>query len=833
MYKFISSFVLILIVSTSSNYSFSQIKSPAEFLPHEYGREFTPHHLLVDYVEYVAEEADHIVLDEYGKTNESRPLIYAIITSEKNHAQLETIRKDNLRRAGLLDGETTTNIPIVWLSYNVHGNEAGGSESALTTIYELGAKVDSKVEDWLEKVVIVFDPCINPDGYSRYTSWNNQVANKILNPNPESAEHNEPWPGGRVNHYLFDLNRDWAWLSQVESKQRIKIYRDWMPQVHVDFHEMGHNSPYYFAPASKPYHDFITDWQGDFQFQIGKNHAKYFDQEGWTYFTREVFDLFYPSYGDTYPTFNGSIGMTYEQGGHGRAGQGIEMNNGDTLRLQDRIDHHHTTSMSTIEMTVLNGPALLENFSNYFEEFQKNPPGKHKSFIISQDNNRNKVERLLQLLDEHQIQYGSYSGGKASLKGFQYHSFSEGSVEAKEGDLLISAHQPKAVLTQVLFEPDPSLEDSLTYDITAWALPFAFGLKGWALENKMSPKGEFKIKESPLKDLANPYAILVPWGSTQSARLLSRVYQNNIRTRVATESFTLEGRTYPHGTLVILKADNKTMPDWHQLVSKDARDLDHEIVFATTGFSENGNDLGSSSMRILKAPSVLVFGGEGVNPNSFGQVWHWHETEMQYPLTVADQGRIGRMALDNYDVIIMPGGRYSLSENERSGLNDWVRGGGTIISMGRAVGQFADKEGSALKRKSSEEEEGPNLEEYIGQDRRYITHQMPGAIFKTKTDNTHPLAYGLTDHYATLKTSPASYQLLDNGWNVGLIEEDAPYVGFGGAKAVEASQNSLSFGIENKGRGSRVYLVDNPLFRGFWEEGELLMANAVLIVGGL
>src|SRR5690606_10558989 len=240
-------------------------------------------------------------------------------------------------------GEGAPTKAIVWLSYNVHGNESASTEASMQTIYDL---LTSK-SDYLENTVVIIDPCINPDRRDRYVNWHNQFKNvpNIIDPN--SKEHHEGWLSGRSNHYMFDLNRDWAWLTQIESRKRIKIFNQWLPHIHVDFHEQGVNNPYYFAPAAEPFHEVVTDFQRNFQVTMGKNHAKYFDANGWFYFTKEIFDLLYPSYGDTYPTYNGGVGMTYEQGGSGHAGLGISTFIGDTLSLHDRIAHHHTTGLST------------------------------------------------------------------------------------------------------------------------------------------------------------------------------------------------------------------------------------------------------------------------------------------------------------------------------------------------------------------------------------------------------------------------------------------------------------------------------------------------------
>ena len=239
---------------------------------------------------------------------------------------------------------------IVWLSYNIHGNEPASTEAAMKVLYALVDPSNAETKQWLQNVVVVIDPCQNPDGRDRYVNWYNNAVGKNFNADPQSREHDEPWPYGRTNHYNFDMNRDWAWQTQKEMQQKLKLYNDWLPQVHVDLHEQEYDAPYYFAPAAQPYHEVITQWQRDFQVQIGKNNAKYFDANGWLYYTKQIYDLFYPSYGDTYPTYSGAIGMTYEQGGID-AGLGIKTSTGDTLTLTDRIAHHYTASMSTIEVS--------------------------------------------------------------------------------------------------------------------------------------------------------------------------------------------------------------------------------------------------------------------------------------------------------------------------------------------------------------------------------------------------------------------------------------------------------------------------------------------------
>ena len=294
------------------------LESPENFLGYKLGSQFTPHYKVVEYFRYVAQASKHVKLQQYGTTNEGRPLLVVFIAGDENIGRLEEIRQNNIRLTGLdkTGAGTTVNAPVIcWLSYNVHGNEPASSEAAMAMLFSLVDPANTRNVAWLKNTVVVIDPCLNPDGRERYVNFYNSVKSTPPDANPSAREHIEPWPGGRVNHYYFDLNRDWAWQTQKETQARLALFNQWLPQVHVDYHEQGYNAPYYFAPAAEPYHKVITPWQLEFQTIVGKNNAKIFDQNGWLYFTKQEFDLLYPSYGDTYPIYNGSIGMTFEQGG--------------------------------------------------------------------------------------------------------------------------------------------------------------------------------------------------------------------------------------------------------------------------------------------------------------------------------------------------------------------------------------------------------------------------------------------------------------------------------------------------------------------------------------
>ena len=802
---------------------FSQgIKSPSEFLGYEIGSRFTRHHKVVDYFMYVSNTLSNIKLEKYGETNEHRPLYLAYISSQENINNLERIRESNLAQTGILEGNSDNKTAIVWLSYNVHGNEASSTEASMLTIYELVTNKNA----WLENTVVIMDPCINPDGRDRYVNWYNQVKNTPFNSSQDAKEHHEPWPGGRANHYLFDLNRDWVWATQIETQQRIAIYNKWMPHIHVDFHEQGINSPYYFAPAAEPFHEVITDWQRDFQTKIGKNHATYFDKEGWLYFTKESFDLLYPSYGDTYPSFMGAIGMTYEQSGGSEGGLGVQTDEGEALTLRDRAIHHMTTGLSTVEISSKNAEELNTEFKKFFD----NKDLEYKSFVLTNDN-QDKTNRLKNLLDTHEIKYEYATNG--SVKGYNYNTQSEEKLNTSDGDLVVHTNQPKGKMVEVLFEPKAKLVDSLTYDITAWSIPYAHGFEAIASKTKVN-SSKISSTKNNLNTIDNDaYAYISKWNSIEDAAFLSDLLQQNIAPRYAGKPFSLEGKSYDRGTLIILRNDNRTA-EFDKKLIEIANKHERNVQPVATGFVDTGLDFGSYSVKPIKKQKVALLSGEETSSLSFGEVWHFFETQLKYPITNLNSDYFSRVDISKYDVIIIPEGYYSnFSTTEiLDKLSSFVSSGGTLIALGNSVNAFADKKGFALKSKEVKKDSTTfNLTRYEDLERKGVKNLITGAIFKSKVDVTHPLAFGYKKDYFSLKLSGDSYHYLQDGFNVAYFEQDSKNVsGYAGSEAVKLVPESLLFGEEQKGRGSVVYLVDNILLRSFWNNGKLFLANAVFLL---
>ncbi len=817
---------ILLLVTFSLSYlaNAQDLKSPSEFLGYELGTQFTRHHQVVDYYQYLAEAAsDRVQLLEYGQTNERRPLLLAYVSSKENIADLENIRKTHIATT---EGNGNPSKAIVWLSYNVHGNESVSTEASMLTIYTLL----TEKSDYLKNTVILMDPCINPDGRERYVNWYYQYKNTPNNVDPNSKEHHEPWLNGRANHYMFDLNRDWAWLTQVESQQRIKMYNQWLPHVHVDFHEQGVDAPYYFAPAAEPFHEVITDFQREFQVTVGKNHAKYFDANGWFYFTKEIFDLLYPSYGDTYPTYNGSIGMTYEQGGSGRAGLAIETGIGDTLTLSDRIAHHFTTGISTVEISSQNA----ERLNTEFKKFYSDKDYKYKSYVLNGD--ADKIDALTRLLTQHEIEYGW--GKNGNTKGYDYQTGKNGSLKTSDRSLVVSTEQKKGTLVKVLFEPNAKLSDSLTYDITAWSLPYAYGLDAIASESRanasLAVNGRPEKQSDPTNLSEDAYAYLTDWNSFNDAQFLAELLQKDIRVRYAQKPFTMDGEDYDRGSLIITRADNKNQSDFLKNLSEIASKHNILLNATSTGFVEGGKDFGSSSVEMIKNNKIAVLSGAPTSTLQFGEIWHFFEQQLHYPVTVIDTEYMGKVDLSEYNVLILPDGNgYEefMDEDKTKHLKEWVSHGGKLIAMGDALKGLIGEKGFGLKAKEIEKDSTINLQVHDDSEREQIKKSITGAIFKTKVDATHPLAFGYDDTYFSLKLGDNAYDYLEDG-TVVYLEADStmPVAGFAGSEAQKEIGDTLIFGVEKHGDGQVIYMVDNPLFRGFWENGKLFFANALFMV---
>ena len=806
-------FMLLLTLSFALN---GQIQSPGVFLGYELGTHFSLHHQVVDYYKHLEKNSSNVKLVSYGKTNEGRSLQLVFISTSENLENIEAIRTAHLQNSGTVTGPKNENKSIVWLSYNVHGNESSSTEASMKTAYNLL----TKYQEWLADTIVIIDPCINPDGRDRYVNFYKQTRSMPNNTNRNAREHHEPWHSGRTNHYIFDLNRDWAWLTQVESQQRIKQYNRWLPHIHVDFHEQDINSPYYFAPAVEPLHEMVTDFQKDFQDAIGKNHAKYFDKKGWLYFTKQRFDLLYPSYGDTYPMFLGSIGMTYEQAGGGIAGLGIENDENIMLTLKDRIEHHYTTGISTVEMASKNRIQLNKNY----QAFYNNENLKYKNFVL--EGNQDRINALVEFFKKHEIVCRGLSKNR-SIYGFDYQKQKKSKTSFSKDALVIPTNQIKGKLVQILLEPKTKLNDSLTYDITAWSLAYAYSLKAIATYENINTVPYSSLKHQEVLIDTDTYGFAFSYNSFEDSKFLAALIKEKIAVRYNTLPLNNSGKNWESGSLFILKGDNLKNENYIEQVEKLARKHKRKIHQISTGYSEKGPDLGADELKLIKAPRIALFRSDNSYSYNYGEIWHFFEQDLKYPLFQVDKEKLLNI-LSDIDLLIIPEGHYKKWSNskEEKKIQEWLSKGGKIIAVSSALNIFANSETFGLKKKENPNQDTTKVP-YNKLERSEISKITTGSIFEASIDKFHPLSFGI-DRYFTLKLDAESYELLEDEGNVFILNEKVKSVsGFVGYLAKENQKNSLLLGQERFGNGYIVYFVDNLLFRGFWYTGKQVFSNAI------
>ena len=823
------------------NISAQAIKSPDEFLGYELGTQFTYHHKAVEYFKYIAENSPLAEYREYGITYEGRTLGVCFVSSEENLSRLEEYRMNNLIKTGLLKGNSTgKQIPFIWMSYNVHGNESAGMEAAMKTLYTLGTGSYIGSTDWLKSSIVIIDPCQNPDGRDLYANRYRSSQNVLFNPDGNAWEHNQGWPGARSNHYMFDLNRDWTWQTQTETQQRLALYNQFMPQVHADFHEMGAESTFFFGPGAEPWHEVITPWQHEFHKLMGKGNASLFDEKFRLYFTKESFDLFCPSFGDTWPLFNGAMGFTYEQGGGGVSGLAYKLETGDTLTLKQRIDGHFIASMATIKVSFENRDKLITEFNKFFEDPEKNSSFQYKSVIIKGSNEKSNIEDLLQLLSRNQIRY-SYAGsiGK-KFKGFDYAANKENEMTIEKGDILISTNQPLSRFVQVLFEPDSKASDSLSYDLTAWALPYAYNLKAFALTDQVKGEAGSVEHEKIVNEFKTdkPYAYGANYFGFNELRLMALLYTKNIKLRYCLKPFTSNGNSLNRGSIIIARGDNKHLDTrFDKLVNDAANECQVKLITLTSGLVDSGKDLGSPYSPVKKKISIAMFCGERTNSGSAGELWYFFERELKYPVSLINTGNMEDLDLSDYDILILPGGNYTRLKDT---IIDFAKRGGRIIAFENSVSLFASEKSTSLNKvietrsaeqKSAEKKDKSDdpalLKKFEAERRHNLSERSAGSIYKVTLDDTHPYAFGLGKEWFIMKRS-AGYPFLLTGSNIGYILEKEPVSGFAGFKFKDKIKNTLVIGSENIGAGEVIYITDDPYYRAFWKSGRVLLGNIIL-----
>lgn len=865
-------FLLFLIAAGVSASLYTQdLKTPEQFLGYRPGDQFTFQHTLTAYFRHVADVSPLALYMQYGESWEGRPLGVCIVSSPENIAKLDMIRLANLRRAGLAEGTPEVeSLPVIWLAYSVHGSEPAGAEASMRVLHSLVSGEWKGAAEWLKSMIVIIDPCQNPDGRDLFTSRYLRAQGWPPNSDPDAWEHNQGWPSARLNHYLFDLNRDWSWHVQKETQARMKLYNSFMPQVHADFHEMGSGSTYFFPPGAEPWHEVITPWQREFHALTGKKAAGLFDASYRLYYTKDNFDLFCPSFGDTWPLFNGAIGYTMEQGGGAQAGLSLRRDDIDTLTLADRVEGHFLASMAVLSAAGENRERLLSEFFAYFHNGAGKPVFKYKTIIIKGTADAASLTSLKELLENNQIRYGAPAATGKKVTGFDYRTGKQGGVTVEKNDILISAFQPQSRLMQVLFEPESVSSDSVSYDLTAWSLPYVYNIEAFAtterlpvvaakavagagteasagvveetvhetspvaVEETVHDASALAVEETPADTVA-PYAYAASMTGFNELKFMARLYRAGLNVRFSLKPFTAAGISFSRGTVIVARGDNRRNRQFDARVHDAATASGVTPVRLTGGLVTSGKDLGSDYSPVNNGPAVALIGGQGTS-QSFGEIWFFLERELEYPVTVIDGSNLKNTDLDDYDVLILPGGTLTDAKEK---IFSFVSGGGRVIAMDSAIDIFkTDKTtgiGKAYEAKEAEEKKSSKytgsdttlLKRYEDQRRLLASERSAGAIFRVRLDDTHPFAFGMNKEWFMMKRNEG-LPFLEKGANIGYITDNRPVAGFAGYKFRQKVKNTGVIISETIGKGTVVYLSDPPYFRAYWKSGRVLLGNLIL-----
>src|SRR4051794_29892999 len=608
-------------------------------------------------------------------TYEGRRLMQRAVSSPANIERLEEVRRGGLRladpagpgagNAGDRDRIVRRSPLVVWLAYGVHGNESSSAEAAMGTAYALAAS-QGEMAEMLKDVVVLIDPLQNPDGHERYVNGYRQRRGDEANPRRAAAEHFEPWPGGRQNHYVIDLNRDWAWASQQETRQRIAAYRSWEPQVYVDFHEMSSESSYFFPPSAEPIHPQIDRRILGWLDVFGRANATAFDRQGWIYFKEENYDLFYPGYGDSYPSLRGAVGMTYEMAGGGRAGLAVALQDGTVLTLADRVARHLTTSLTTVRTAAKNARKILEDFTANRAKAAADPV---RTFLWPAD--RRGARALAELLALHGIRVRQLSQAvEVPVRNLPRAASEPQPRKFAAGTYAVSTAQPLGNLVQALMVLESPMSQSFLdrqrarleqnldaefYDITAWSLPLAYNVHAWVATGDVAAG-------KPLPDFAGggiagegDLGWLVAPQGIASYRLAAGLQKRQVRYRVALAPFTGGGASFPAGTLFIPRRAN---PDnLRETLEKLLQDdgLNAQAIGSSWQFK---GSLGSNDMAAVRPVRVGLVGGDGVDATSFGYLWYLLDRQIGMDHDRIDLAQIRQVPLTDFDVLVFPSGNY-------------------------------------------------------------------------------------------------------------------------------------------------------------------------------
>jgi hypothetical protein len=805
------------------------IPTPEEVIGHVIGERHTRPDQVVSYFEAVAAASDRVTLRDHGTTYEGRRLIHAIVTDPSR--DLEAARLANLRLsedpAGVGDGALSQMPAIAYMGYSVHGDEASGTEAGLLLLYHLAAGQGPAVDRVLQDAVVIIDPMLNPDGRARFVDWvnaNRGGSAEFASLDGQDREHNQPWPRGRTNHYLFDLNRDWLPMQHPETQGRMAMWHDWRPQLSTDFHEMGGNATYFFQPGIPSRNNPRTpELNYELTARLATYHAAALDRLGALYYTREDFDDYYFGKGSTYPDVQGSVGILFEQASsraiaaetvHGR------LDYGTTVRNQ------FATSLSSLEGAVEMRMDLLRFMRDFYAEApQFASRAATRAYVVDASRDVQLGNDFIEMLRRSRIR----AFEPAQSLTVDGHTYERGS------SFVVPVDQQQAQLVKAVMERVLEFPDSLFYDVSTWSLPLAFGLPHaeMARQPGLGPELDALPVQGRLVGGQAAYAYVLPWGTAAAPRALYRFQQAGARARVMRQAFEAQGpgwrRTFAPGAVVIpvdLAADREAL---HAAARRAAAD-GLELFALETGLSPAGPDLGSSGARVLEMPRVALLAGEGTFPNAVGEVWYLLNERAGMPVSLLDLDRLDTADLGRYTSIVVTSRPRQPSDRAMDRLRQWVRDGGVLIASGAAAGWAASQDLGELSPRAAERDSTHHAWADVSAARG--AQVIGGSAFEVALDTTHPLAFGYEGRLPVFKQGAQAFDLsAAPGTNVAVYTESPLLSGYASTENLARIAGGAAMVAQRQGRGAVVLFDFNPAFRAFWRGTEGLLLNAVFFGG--
>jgi hypothetical protein len=810
------------------------IPKPKEIIYHNVGEYHITHDRLVNYMQALAKAApDRIKLENIGFTYEGRPQILLIITSPKNHQNLEQIRQQHV---ALTDPSksasiTTDNMPVVlYIGHSIHGNESSGANASLLSAYYLAAAQGRQIDDLLNNTVILFDPSFNPDGLQRFSTWVNQHKSKNLVTDANSREFNEVWPGGRYNHYWFDLNRDWLPAQHVESQNRLKWFHQWKPNILTDHHEQGSNATFFFQPGVPSRVNPLTPAKNqELTGKIAKFHAQFLDRIGSLYFTKENYDDFYYGKGSTYPDVNGAIGILFEQASS--RGHAQQTSNG-ILRFPFTIKNQFTTTLSTLEAA----KNLRKELLDWQREFYRSASTEAaayatKGYVFGDAADEAKTEIFVTMLRRHQIDvYKLANNIKADATDFK-----------KGTAYIIPANQPQYRLIRGIFDKTLAYKDSIFYDITAWTMPLAFGLPYAELGSNQFAQNLLgdrviteKIITGGVRGSKSEIAYLMEWSEFYTPAVLYELQNAGVTAKVATNTFEMNAdngtKKYNYGTILIpVSMQSLTGLELFDRIKTISEKYGVTIESIQNGSVSSGSELGSAKFSVLTKPSIAMLAGTGVNALDAGEIWHLLDQRFNIPMTHLEVPAFNRVDVSKYNTLIMVGGT-AYNDLNKDKLKAWIAGGGTLILTEEAV-TWAAQNGISnvvLKKGKSGVDSTKNLS-YSDREQIDGAQAMSGAIFRAEIDLSNPLAYGYTQPFVSLfKANKVYMEKSKSPYATPFYYKEKPLQsGWLSKENYDAMKSSAAVVVSASGSGRIISIADNPSLRAFWLGGTKLMMNAI------